>query len=95
MDDVLRLVSPEAIITSSLMGVIVGYATVRGIDAWSVFAGIVRVGVPFFAVMMMLRYAEGTEIWEAWIGGIFLFVCYAAGTAIGFRFRRYRGGTVL
>jgi hypothetical protein len=95
MNDALSVVTPEAIFTMVLMGLIVGYLTVRGIDPLSVLAGVIRVGAPFFAIMLPLRAVEGSEKFWAWIGVFVLFLCYAVGTAVGLRLRRMRGASLL
>jgi hypothetical protein len=90
-EDALRVVSPLGIIVSFLVGIIVGWVVVRGIDVESVVSSLVQVGMPFFLSVAVTRFAEGIERWEAWLGVGLLYAVYVVGLTIGFWSRRRSG----
>lgn len=91
IEDAFRVVSPLSVTVALLVGVAVGWMTVRGLDVESVISGLVQIGLPFFAVISAVRYAERSQEWDVWVGIGILYLVYAIGLTIGFWLRR-RGG---
>ena len=90
-EDAFRVVSALGVVVAFLVGIIVGWVRVRGIDVESVASSLVQVGMPFFVVIAVTRLAEGIERWEAWFGVALLYFVYVGGLVLGFWLRRRTG----
>ena len=91
LDDVLRVISAVGVCVALLVGIVVGWATLRGLDVESVASSLVQIGLPFFVMLAATRYAEGVTTWEAWLGVGMLYFVYVAGLVLGFWLRRRSG----
>lgn len=90
-EEVWLLVNPTTIVVSAVAGVtlttVLRAVGVGGRAPWPLFTTLVVIGVSFIAMLAAVRYAQGVESWEAYIGMAGLWLVYSAAASLTMRVR--------
>lgn len=88
LDDFLRVLGPVELVVAFVVGLYLGavYAWVQQLGTRLFNTGVIS-GV-FFLTLAIVRWFEGSNLWEVWIAAWLLYMVFASGMSVGYRSRR-------